>query len=122
VVARAKNGTGKTGSFVIPVLNMIDEKVPKIQSVILVPTRELALQTSAVFKDISKYLDVEVMVTTGGTSLREDIMRLQKPIHIMVGTPGRILDLAGKGCADLSNVQSFILDEADKLVSEEFIG
>lgn len=120
VVARAKNGTGKTGSFVIPVLNMIDETIPKIQSVVLTPTRELALQTAAVFKEISKYLEVEIMVTTGGTSLREDIMRLQKPIHIMVGTPGRILDLAGKGVADLSNVESFILDEADKLVSEDF--
>jgi len=60
------------------------------------------------------------MVSTGGTSLRDDIMRLQKSIHIMVGTPGRILDLASKNVADLSNVQSFILDEADKLVSEDF--
>jgi len=71
---------------------MIDEKVNKIQAVVLIPTRELALQTSAVFKDLSKYLEIEIMVSTGGTSLREDIMRLQKPIHIMVGTPGRILD------------------------------
>lgn len=69
---------------------MIDENKPFIQAVVLVPTRELALQTSAVFKDLSKYLELEIMVTTGGTSLREDIMRLQKPIHIMVGTPGRI--------------------------------
>jgi len=60
------------------------------------------------------------MVSTGGTSLKDDIMRLQKSIHIMVGTPGRILDLAGKGCADLSNVSTFVLDEADKLVSDDF--
>lgn len=99
---------------------MVDEKSNKIQSVVLVPTRELALQTSAVFKDLSKYLEIEIMVSTGGTSLRDDIMRLQKTVHIMVGTPGRILDLAGKGVADLSEVKSFILDEADKLVSEDF--
>jgi len=60
------------------------------------------------------------MVSTGGTSLKDDIMRLQKSIHIMVGTPGRILDLAGKGCADLSQVTTFVLDEADKLVSDDF--
>jgi ATP-dependent RNA helicase DDX6/DHH1 len=60
------------------------------------------------------------MVTTGGTNLRDDIMRLQKDIHIMVGTPGRILDLMSRGCADLSMCKLFILDEADKLVSEDF--
>lgn len=100
---------------------MIEESIPKIQSLVLVPTRELALQTSSVIKDLGKYISgVEIMVSTGGTSLREDIMRLQKTIHIMIGTPGRILDLAGKGIADLSSCQYFILDEADKLVSDDF--
>lgn len=92
IIARAKNGTGKTGSFCIPILNMINENENHIQALVLVPTRELALQTAAVIKELAKYLQVEVMVSTGGTQLREDIMRLQKPIHIMVGTPGRILD------------------------------
>lgn len=71
---------------------MINENENHIQALVLVPTRELALQTAAVIKELAKYLQVEVMVSTGGTQLREDIMRLQKPIHIMVGTPGRILD------------------------------
>lgn len=60
------------------------------------------------------------MVTTGGTTLRDDIMRLQEPVHILVGTPGRILDLGGKGIADLKRCRSFVMDEADKLLSEEF--
>lgn len=60
------------------------------------------------------------MVTTGGTTLRDDILRLNKPVHIVVGTPGRILDLGGKGIADLKRCRSFIMDEADKLLSEEF--
>lgn len=60
------------------------------------------------------------MVTTGGTTLRDDIMRLQQPVHILVGTPGRILDLGGKGIADLRRCESFVMDEADKLLSEEF--
>ena len=71
---------------------MINENENHIQALVLVPTRELALQTAAVIKELAKYLQVEVMVSTGGTQLREDIMRLQKPIHIMVGMPGRILD------------------------------
>jgi ATP-dependent RNA helicase DDX6/DHH1 len=102
-------------------LNMIDSKMDSIQALILVPTRELALQTSAVIKDLSKYMpEVQVMVSTGGTNLRDDIMRLQKPIHVMVGTPGRILDLASRRIANLSECGMFILDEADKLVSEDF--
>lgn len=60
------------------------------------------------------------MVTTGGTTLRDDIMRLQQPVHILVGTPGRILDLGGKGIADLRRCEMFVMDEADKLLSEEF--
>jgi ATP-dependent RNA helicase DDX6/DHH1 len=60
------------------------------------------------------------MVTTGGTTLRDDIMRLNRPVHILVGTPGRILDLGGKGIADLRRCRSFVMDEADKLLSEEF--
>lgn len=63
-------------------------------AVTLVPTRELALQTSQVCKELGKHLKVQVMVTTGGTSLKDDIMRLYQPVHLLVETPGRILDLA----------------------------
>lgn len=120
VLARAKNGTGKTAAFVIPALQLINAKVSKIQCLILVPTRELAMQTSQVCKTLGKHLGVNVMVTTGGTGLRDDIVRLQDPVHVVVGTPGRILDLAGKGVADLSECPMFIMDEADKLLSAEF--
>ena len=61
------------------------------------------------------------MVTTGGTSLRDDIMRLFNTVHILVGTSGRILDLSTKGCADLSKAETVVMDEADKLLSPEFI-
>ncbi|KAJ8123206.1 hypothetical protein ONZ43_g790 [Nemania bipapillata] len=120
ILARAKNGTGKTAAFVIPTLERINPKVNKIQSLILVPTRELAMQTSQVCKTLGKHLGINVMVTTGGTTLRDDIIRLQDAVHIVVGTPGRILDLAGKGVADLSECPMFIMDEADKLLSIEF--
>ncbi|KAK4121967.1 DEAD/DEAH box helicase [Parathielavia appendiculata] len=120
ILARAKNGTGKTAAFVIPALEKINPKVAKIQCLILVPTRELAMQTSQVCKTLGKHLGINVMVTTGGTGLRDDIVRLQDPVHIVVGTPGRILDLAGKQVADLSECPMFIMDEADKLLSVEF--
>jgi ATP-dependent RNA helicase DDX6/DHH1 len=121
ILARAKNGTGKTAAFVIPALQRINPKINKVQALILVPTRELAMQTSQVCKTLGKHLGINVMVTTGGTSLRDDIVRLSEPVHVIVGTPGRILDLAGKGVADLSECPSFIMDEADKLLSPEFI-
>ncbi|TIB71390.1 hypothetical protein E3Q24_02352, partial [Wallemia mellicola] len=120
ILARAKNGTGKTASFVIPSLEKINVQKPKIQALLLVPTRELALQTSQVCKTLGKHLGIQVMVTTGGTTLRDDIMRLADPVHILVGTPGRILDLASKGVANLEECPTFVMDEADKLLSPEF--
>lgn len=82
-----------------------------VAAVILVPTRELALQTSQVCKELSKYLNIEVMVTTGGTSLRDDIMRLYQPVHLLVGTPGRILDLTKKGVCVLKDCAMLVMDE-----------
>ncbi|KAJ1544414.1 DExD/H-box ATP-dependent RNA helicase dhh1 [Cladochytrium tenue] len=120
ILARAKNGTGKTAAFAIPVLDKCTNEHNHIQALILVPTRELALQTSQVCKMLGKHLKIEIMVTTGGTTLKDDILRLGQPVHILVGTPGRVLDLAGKGVADLSRLQFFIMDEADKLLSPEF--
>ncbi|KAK5113480.1 DExD/H-box ATP-dependent RNA helicase dhh1 [Meristemomyces frigidus] len=120
VLARAKNGTGKTAAFLIPTLERINPKLEKTQALILVPTRELAMQTSQVCKTLGKHLGINVMVATGGGVLKDDIMRLSDTVHIIVGTPGRILDLASKGVADLSEAGTFIMDEADKLLSPEF--
>lgn len=120
ILARAKNGTGKTAAFIIPTLERVNPKKNKIQALLLVPTRELALQTSQVCKTLGKHTEAQIMVTTGGTTLRDDIMRLSEPVHILVGTPGRILDLSSKGIADLSECPMFVMDEADKLLSPEF--
>ena len=121
LLARAKNGTGKTAAFCIPVLEMIETSDPRTQAILLVPTRELALQTSQVCKELGKYLGVEVMATTGGTSLKDDILRLYAPVHIIVATPGRLLDLARKGMAELDDVKVICLDEADKMLSPDFV-
>ncbi|KAL7125807.1 hypothetical protein ABFS83_14G141100 [Erythranthe nasuta] len=120
ILARAKNGTGKTASFCIPALEKIDQDKNAIQVVILVPTRELALQTALVCKELGKHLQIQVMATTGGTSLKDDIMRLYQPVHLLVGTPGRVLDLANKGVCILNECCMLVMDEADKLLSPEF--
>lgn len=119
-MARAKNGTGKTGAYCIPVIEKINPELKKIQALIVVPTRELALQTSQICVELSKHLKLKVMVTTGGTDLREDIMRLSGPVHMVIATPGRILDLMEKQVADVKNCKMLILDEADKLLSQDF--
>eukprot|EP00587_Corethron_hystrix_P004166 CAMPEP_0113316442 /NCGR_PEP_ID=MMETSP0010_2-20120614/11716_1 /TAXON_ID=216773 ORGANISM="Corethron hystrix, Strain 308" /NCGR_SAMPLE_ID=MMETSP0010_2 /ASSEMBLY_ACC=CAM_ASM_000155 /LENGTH=424 /DNA_ID=CAMNT_0000173159 /DNA_START=85 /DNA_END=1360 /DNA_ORIENTATION=+ /assembly_acc=CAM_ASM_000155 len=100
-----KNGTGKTAAYIIPSLEKIDTSKNQIQVLVLIPTRELALQTSAIVKEIGKHMGLECMVT--------------KEVQI-VATPGRILDLASKNVADLSTCRTIIMDEADKLLSPEF--
>lgn len=122
ILARAKNGTGKTGAYSIPVLEQIDPKKDYIQALIIVPTRELALQTSQICIELAKHLNVKVMVTTGGTNLRDDIMRIYQKVHLIIATPGRILDLMDKQVANMDHCKILVLDEADKLLSQDFKG
>eukprot|EP00915_Cephaloidophora_sp_WS-2016_P000742 GHVH01000991.1.p1 GENE.GHVH01000991.1~~GHVH01000991.1.p1 ORF type:complete len:448 (+),score=48.68 GHVH01000991.1:256-1599(+) len=134
LLARAKNGTGKTAAYAVPILNRIEIHNTNIQALVLAPARELAMQTSNVFRDLAKFMEesstddagnvvtsrVNCMVTTGGTSLRDDILRLEHAVHVVVATLGRIDDLAGKGIADLKECKMMVLDEADKLLSNEW--
>uniref|UniRef100_A0A7N6FJW7 RNA helicase n=1 Tax=Anabas testudineus TaxID=64144 RepID=A0A7N6FJW7_ANATE len=122
ILARAKNGTGKSGAYLIPLLERLDMKKDHIQAIVMVPTRELALQVSQICIQISKHLGgVKVMATTGGTNLRDDIMRLDETVHVVIATPGRILDLIKKGVAKVDKVQMMVMDEADKLLSQDFV-
>merc|ERR1712117_815602 len=122
ILARAKNGTGKTGAYSIPLLEQIDVTKDVIQGMVVVPTRELALQTSQIAIELSKHLGIRVMVTTGGTNLKDDIMRIYEKVHLVVATPGRILDLMEKQVAIVDNCKILCLDEADKLLSQDFKG
>jgi len=122
ILARAKNGTGKTGAYSIPILEQIDVSKDIIQGMIIVPTRELALQTSQIAIELSKHLGIKVMVTTGGTNLKDDIMRIYEKVHLVVATPGRILDLMEKQVANVEKCKILVLDEADKLLSQDFKG
>ncbi|CAG6014866.1 unnamed protein product [Menidia menidia] len=134
ILARAKNGTGKSGAYLIPLLERIDLKKDHIQAIVMVPTRELALQMSQISIQLSKHLGgVKVMATTGGTNLRDDILRLDETgnadnylIHVVIATPGRILDLIKKGVAKVNKTQMIVMDEvglinADKLLSQDFV-
>lgn len=120
VLARAKNGTGKTGAFLIPVLERIDETKNFVQALILVPTRELAIQTRDIAKDLALFTKVKIQMITGGTRVQDDILQLRSPGHLLVGTAGRVLDLSRKNCCDLSKCAMLVLDEADKLLTDEF--
>ncbi|GFT88105.1 ATP-dependent RNA helicase me31b [Nephila pilipes] len=122
ILARAKNGTGKTGAYIIPILQRIDITKDYIQALVIVPTRELALQTSQICIELSKHIGARVMVTTGGTNLKDDIMRIYENVHIIIATPGRILDLMEKNVAKMDRCNMLILDEADKLLSQDFKG
>lgn len=122
VLARAKNGTGKTGAYAVPLIERCDPSKDEVQAMCIVPTRELALQTSQILIELSKHLGCKVMVTTGGTNLKDDIMRLYEPVHIIVATPGRILDLMNKNLVKISKCGILVLDEADKLLSQDFKG
>ncbi|KAK4685844.1 hypothetical protein P7C73_g4301, partial [Tremellales sp. Uapishka_1] len=121
ILARAKNGTGKTASFVVPILNKIDTSLSHIQAVILVPTRELAMQTSEFCQKIGSYIkNLKVVILTGGTSLKDDILRLQEKVNIVIATPGRLLDLASRNVADLRRCKLVALDEGDRLITDTF--
>ncbi|KOX76536.1 Putative ATP-dependent RNA helicase me31b [Melipona quadrifasciata] len=122
ILARAKNGTGKTGAYSIPVLEQVDPRKDVIQALVLVPTRELALQTSQICIELAKHMDIKVMVTTGGTDLRDDIMRIYQTVQVIIATPGRILDLMDKNVANMDHCKTLVLDEADKLLSQDFKG
>ena len=120
IVAQAQSGTGKTGAFSIGNLCMIDESLPKIQSVIIVPTRELADQVFKIIKDLSSYTKITILKVIGGTNVGECQRELNKDPHIVVGTPGRILDMINKRNLPTQDIKMLTLDEADEILSQGF--
>jgi len=118
VVAMAKTGTGKTAAFGLPLLQLIDIEKPKIQAVILVPTRELGQQISMNLASFAKHLPSISMATVcGGVPIKPQIERLKSPTHIVVATPGRLADLVKRKAIDIKHISYLILDEADEMLS-----
>lgn len=120
LIAQAQSGTGKTGAFSIGTLCRIDESVQSIQSIILVPTRELAEQVTKVITDLCSYTKITVMKVIGGTNVNLCRDELSKNPHIVVGTPGRILDMIRRRYLPTVGVKLLTFDEADEILSHGF--
>ncbi|HXK75191.1 MAG TPA: DEAD/DEAH box helicase [Bacteroidaceae bacterium] len=121
VVALAQTGTGKTAAFGLPIIQMIDVKKQVPQSLVLCPTRELCLQISADLTDYSKYIPhLKVLPVYGGSSIGSQIKALKKGVHIIVATPGRLIDLMERNVVSLQTIQNVIMDEADEMLNMGF--
>ena len=120
VLAQAQSGTGKTATFTISALQRINENEKATQALILAPTRELALQIKNVIIAIGLYLKVTVHASIGGTSMSDDIEAFRSGVQIVVGTPGRVLDMIERRYFKTDKVKMFILDEADEMLSSGF--
>ena len=120
IIAQAQSGTGKTGAFSIGSLNNVDEEVKDTQIIILSPTRELAHQTFTVIKELSSYTGISLCKVVGGTSVQEGIHDLRKNPQVIIGTPGRVLDMIQKNHIFTEKIKTFIIDEADEMLSQGF--
>lgn len=122
LIALAQTGTGKTAAFGLPLLQGIKQPGGKPQALIMSPTRELCMQIAGDLKDYSKYLEgLEVLAVYGGASIRTQLDELKKGADIIVATPGRLLDMIRRGAADLSQVSTVVMDEADEMLNMGFL-
>jgi ATP-dependent RNA helicase DeaD len=120
VIAQARTGTGKTAAFGIPILEALaPERKP--QALVLVPTRELAVQVCEEITEIGKYVDAHILPIYGGTDMNRQVRQIHEGVQIIVGTPGRIMDHMRRGTLRIDTVKTVILDEADRMLDMGFI-
>eukprot|EP00419_Tripos_fusus_P004094 CAMPEP_0172672500 /NCGR_PEP_ID=MMETSP1074-20121228/11588_1 /TAXON_ID=2916 /ORGANISM="Ceratium fusus, Strain PA161109" /LENGTH=391 /DNA_ID=CAMNT_0013489701 /DNA_START=109 /DNA_END=1284 /DNA_ORIENTATION=+ len=119
-IGQAQSGTGKTATFVIGVLQLTDPSYKSCQGLIIAPTRELAHQIQKVALALGDYMNIQCHACIGGTSIRDDIDRLRQGTHLIVGTPGRVYDMIGKRHLQVDDIKTFVLDEADEMLSRGF--
>jgi len=117
----AKTGSGKTGACAIPVLEIIDPTVREIQALIIVPTRELALQYTMELDEYSKHMNIEILAAFGGLPMADQQSTLAEGVHILVATPGRLIDHIYSSKISFREVKTFVLDEADEMLNMGFI-
>src|SRR5665647_1763156 len=122
IIALAQTGTGKTAAFGLPLVQTTDTELNKTQTLILCPTRELCMQITGDLMDYSKFTGkIKILAVYGGASIDNQIRGLRKGIHIIIATPGRLIDLVNRGAADLSTVTTLVLDEADEMLNMGFL-
>lgn len=120
VIAQAQSGTGKTATFAVGILQQIDTNLRDCQGLILVPTRELAIQVNRVVASLGIHMGVRCHACTGGTPIAEDIKILHNGVHVVTGTPGRVFDMIDRGELNPNRIRVFVLDEADEMLSKGF--
>lgn len=121
VIARAQTGSGKTAAFALPIIQRIDKSDRGLLALVLTPTRELAVQVAEAISRYGKYRDTRALPIYGGQSIELQLRALRRGVHIVVGTPGRLLDHMRRGTLDLSTVRTVVLDEADEMLNMGFI-
>ncbi len=121
VLGQAQTGTGKTAAFALPLLERLDMNSRNVQGLILTPTRELALQVTEAIYQYGKHMGTRVVAIYGGSSYARQLKRLDEGVHVVVGTPGRVIDLIEKRALRLNHVQFLVLDEADEMLKMGFI-
>jgi len=121
LIGVAQTGTGKTAAFAVPIIERVNVENRKPQALILCPTRELALQTTAVFKKLSPHKKIRTVSIYGGQSPHVQIQALRGGAHVIVGTPGRVKDLIGQNALKLNNIRFVVLDEADEMLDFGFL-
>ena len=121
VIGQAQTGTGKTAAFGIPMVESIDLSDRRVQGLVLAPTRELAVQIADHVSRISRYTGVRVCSIYGGESINRQIQQLKRGVHIVVGTPGRVIDHLERGTLKLRAVRMVVIDEADRMLDMGFV-
>ncbi|MGH2613912.1 MAG: DEAD/DEAH box helicase, partial [Thermomicrobiales bacterium] len=116
LIAQAQTGSGKTAAFGFPIIETIDPKQRSVQALILAPTRELAIQVAEALHKYGRHKNVETLPIYGGQPYERQFRGLQRGAHIVVGTPGRVMDHMRRGTLKLDDVRFFILDEADEML------
>ncbi len=121
VIGQAHTGTGKTAAFGIPMVERLNPRIRNVQGLVLVPTRELAVQVAEHIGHISRYTGLKVIPVYGGVSIQRQMDELARGVHIVVGTPGRIIDHLERNTLNLASVRTVVLDEADRMLDMGFI-
>lgn len=119
-IVQAQSGSGKTATFAIAALQLVDTDCDDCQIIVLSPTRELAKQTFRVFLRLSEYMNAKIQQCTGGERVQKDINNINNGAHIIVGTPGRVYDMINRNVIIMKDIKLFILDEADEMLSHGF--
>ena len=121
VIGQAQTGTGKTAAFGIPMVERVNPKIRRVQGLVLAPTRELAIQVAERISRFGRYSKLKVLPVYGGEPIQKQIRELKRGVHIVVGTPGRIIDHLKRGTLNLASTNVVVLDEADRMLDMGFI-